>query len=67
MDTTRITPAGDPFYAASQGSRRTDQDPDHPHYCYAGWVYLGRIAELLEGEEEVVIEAVPCRRCADEE
>ena len=35
-----------------------------PHACYDGVVFIGHLVE--EGGEEVeVIEAVPCRRCAE--
>ncbi len=60
MDEHTISPAGDPFYAAS---RRDDQD-ERPHFCYDGWVFLGRVVELPDGDEEIVHEPVPCRRCA---
>ncbi len=36
-----------------------------PHACLEGVVYIGHLVE--EGGEEVeVLEAVPCRRCAEE-
>jgi hypothetical protein len=62
MDTTRIPPAGDPFYAAS---RRTDRDQKTPHGCLDGMVYIGHLVEGEDGEETEVFEPVPCRRCAD--
>jgi hypothetical protein len=66
VDSTRISPAGDPFYAASLGYRRTVQDQDdQPHCCIAGVVYIGHLLEGEEGEDVEVITAVPCRRCAD--
>jgi hypothetical protein len=61
VDTIRITPAGDPFTAA-----RHHDDQDHPHACLNGYVYLGYTAVDEEtGEEVERIEALPCRRCAD--
>jgi hypothetical protein len=36
---------------------------ERPCACYEGIVYLGRITLEEDGEEEEVIEAVPCRRC----
>jgi hypothetical protein len=34
--------------------------------CYDGWHFLGHVVEDPgTGEEVEVIEAVPCRRCAD--
>jgi hypothetical protein len=56
MDTKRISASGDPFYAAGE--------VDRPHACLNGYVYIGRITEQ-DGEEEEVIEAVPCRRCEE--
>ena len=39
---------------------------ERPHACYDGVVYIGRLVEEPgTGEEVEVIEAVPCRRCAD--
>jgi hypothetical protein len=40
---------------------------DHPHACLNGYVYLGYTAVDDETDEEVErIEALPCRRCAEE-
>ncbi len=47
--------------------------PDNPHQsteerpcaCYEGLVYIGHLVEDESGDEVEVIEAVPCRRCAD--
>ena len=70
MDEHTISPAGDPFYAASH---RTD-DTIEVHYasleravcsCYGGYHYIGHLLEGEVGEEAEVIEAVPCRRCSD--
>jgi len=45
---------------------REDENP-HPHACYGGFVYLTYTAHDEEvGEEVERIEAVPCRRCAEE-
>ncbi len=33
--------------------------------CYGGLVFIGRLELTEEGEEVEVVEAVPCRRCAD--
>jgi hypothetical protein len=48
------TLAGDPFAYAGGDA----------HGCYDGWVYLGFETEQ-DGQEVEVLEAVPCRRCAD--
>ena len=75
MDEVRIPPAGDPFYAASLGSHRTDHDDvethyaalerlEPPHGCIAGVVYIGHLLEGEDGDEVEVYEAVPCRRCS---
>jgi hypothetical protein len=59
VDTKSIPPAGDPFHAAPH-------DQDHPHACNDGVVYIGHLVEDPgTGNEVEVIEAVPCRRCAD--
>ena len=69
MDEHTISPAGDPFYAASP---RTD-DTIEAHYasleracsCHGGYHYIGHLVIGEDGEEVEVFEAVPCRRCAD--
>jgi hypothetical protein len=38
---------------------------DHDHACYEGIVYIGQLVEVDGGEVERV-EALPCRRCAQE-
>jgi hypothetical protein len=64
----RIPPAGDPFYAASLGSHRIQDQADAARACfcgcYEGVVYLGEVVLAEDGEEVEVIEAVPCRRAA---
>jgi hypothetical protein len=43
-----------------------DHDHDPPHACNDGVVDIGHLVEDPgTGEEVEVIEAVPCRRCAD--
>ena len=62
MDTTRISPAGDPFHAAPH-----HDDQDHPHACLDGYIYLGYNAIDEEtGEEVERVEALPCRRCLED-
>jgi hypothetical protein len=40
---------------------------ERPHACYEGVVYIGHLVENPgTGEEVEVIEAVPCRRCAED-
>jgi hypothetical protein len=40
---------------------------ESPHACTDGVVYLGHLVEDPgTGEEVEVLEAVPCRRCAEE-
>ncbi len=72
MDEHTISPAGDPFYAASR-----PDDTIEAHYaslergipcsCYwRGYHYIGHMLEDQESGGEVeVFETVPCRRCAD--
>jgi hypothetical protein len=38
---------------------------ERPHTCYEGVVYVGHLVVGDDGEEVEVVEAVPCRRCAD--
>jgi len=60
MDEHTISPAGDPFHAAPD-------DQGHPHACLNGYVYLGYTSFDEEtGEEVERVEALPCRRCAEE-
>jgi len=37
---------------------------ERPCVCIEGWVFVGHVIEE-DGEEVEVVEAVPCRRCAD--
>jgi hypothetical protein len=39
---------------------------NRPHACYEGVVFIGYLVVGDDGEEVEVIEAVPCRRCAEE-
>ena len=42
------------------------EEQDHPHASLNGYVYLGYTAVDEEtGEEVERVEALPCRRCAD--
>jgi hypothetical protein len=62
MDTQTISPAGDPFHASG-----VTHDQDHPHACTGEYVYLGYTATDEEtGEEVERVEALPCRRCAED-
>jgi hypothetical protein len=38
---------------------------DRPHACLEGVVYIGHLVAGEDGNEVEVIEAVPCRCCAD--
>jgi hypothetical protein len=61
VDEHTISPAGDPFYAASR-----HPDEETPHGCIDGFVYVGHMVEDPEtGQEVEVFDAVPCRRCSD--
>ena len=42
-----------------------DHGLDHPHACTDGVVFIGYLVVDGDGEEVEIIEAVPCRRCAD--
>ena len=39
---------------------------ERPHAFYEGAVYIGHLIIDGDGSEVEVIEAVPCRRCAEE-
>ena len=48
-------------------SIRTDRpevfaEEERPHGCYEGFVYIGHMVEDGHGDE-LVFEAVPCKRC----
>jgi hypothetical protein len=60
VDTRRIPASGDPFTA-------TASVQDYPHACLNGYVYLGYTYTGEDGEEYETFEAVPCRRCAEED
>ena len=48
-------------------AHQSTEDQDHPHACLNGYVYLGYTAIDGEtGEEVERLEALPCRRCAEE-
>jgi len=38
---------------------------ERPHACFEGIVYVGGLVVGEDGEEVEVVEAMPCRRCAD--
>jgi hypothetical protein len=38
---------------------------ERPHACNEGLVYIGHLVVGDDGEEVEVVEAVPCRCCAD--
>jgi hypothetical protein len=62
VDEVRITPAGDPFYAAPHH----DGQDERPHACNDGWVTLGQLVVDPEtGEETEEYALYLCRRCAD--
>jgi hypothetical protein len=43
------------------------EEQDHPHACLNGCVYLGyTVLDEEIGEEVERVEALPCRRCAEE-
>ena len=39
---------------------------ERPHACTDGIVFIGHLVVGEDGEEIEVIDAVPCRRCAEE-
>jgi len=63
MDTTESS--AHPAHPSTEDQDHHDQD-ERPHACLEGVVYVGHLVEDPgTGGEVEVIEAVPCRRCAD--
>ena len=57
----------DSIKSSAPHAHPTIRDQDHPHACLEGYVYLGYTAFDEEtGEEVERVEALPCRRCAEE-
>jgi hypothetical protein len=55
-----------PESSALQAHPSTEEQ-DHPHACLNGYIYLGYTAiDEQTGDEVERIEALPCRRCAEE-
>ena len=58
MDEHTISPAGDPFHAASH-----DQD-ERPHACLEGWVFISYEDEYGEERQaSYLCRRVKCRTC----
>ena len=52
---------------SSAPAHPSTEEQVHPHACLNGCVYLGYTAFDEEAGEEVErVEALPCRRCAEE-
>jgi hypothetical protein len=52
---------------SSASAHPATEEQDHPHACLNGYVYLGYTTVDEEtGEEIARVEALPCRRCAEE-
>ncbi len=66
MATTRVHPHDDTLEAhhSCLGRLEALELLKAPHGCYDGLVFIGHLVEE-DGEEVEVVEAVPCRRCAD--
>jgi hypothetical protein len=57
VDERTISPAGDPFYAASNHQ-------DHPHACNDGWVTIGQmVVDEQTGEETEEYALYLCSKC----
>jgi hypothetical protein len=66
MDTTRIhDDTLDAHYSGLERLRPHPSTEESPHVCYDGLVFIGHLVADEDGEEVEVIEAVPCRRCAE--
>jgi hypothetical protein len=64
MDTTESSAPAHPSEDHDDTIEAHYASLERPHACYEGVVYIGRLVEE-DGEEVEVVEAVPCRRCAD--
>ncbi len=64
VDEHTISPAGDPFTSAPRRGPRPEE-PERCFTCYDGWVFIGHVVPTPDGDEEIVHEPVPCRRCSD--
>ena len=68
MDTTRVHPHDhdDTLDAHYSGLERLEalELLKAPHGCYRGFVFVGYLVEE-DGEEAEIVEAVPCKRCAE--
>jgi hypothetical protein len=70
MATIRIPASGDPFYAAARVEHDDTVEAhyaslERPHACTDGTIFIGHLVVDEDGEEVEVVEAVPCRKCAD--
>ena len=72
MDDIRIARIGDRLTSRTGRRVATDETIEAhyaslergiPCYCYGGYHYIGH---MVEGDEEEIFEAVPCRRCGEE-
>jgi len=53
--------------STAQLAHPSTEDQDHPHACLNRYIYLGyTVLDEETGEEVEWIEALPCRRCAEE-
>jgi hypothetical protein len=67
MDTTESSALAHPSTENHDTVEAHCASLERPHPCYQGVVYIGHLVEDPgTGEETEVIEAVPCRRCAEE-
>ena len=65
MDTTRVHRSEANDHDDSEALDAHYSCLERPHACYEGFVYIGHLVEDECGEEVEVVEAVPCRRCAE--
>jgi hypothetical protein len=53
--------------STAHSAHQSTEEQDHPHACTDGFVYLGYTSLDEEtGEEVERVEALACRRCAEE-
>jgi hypothetical protein len=56
-----------PTIPSTKHLHEAPHDQDHPHACLNRYIYLGyTVLDEETGEEVERVEALPCRRCAEE-
>ncbi len=57
----------DEHQSSAPHAHPSTEEQDHPHACLIGYIYLGYTAvDEQTGVEVERVEALPCRRCAED-